>query len=142
MNGRVSCNGDSWWRDKYDKYGNLVETNVPITDKRGRGPSAQVNDASDKLQEFLQKRGVTLRIARAIVFSHPSSAIGMIKGQTVDLVATLDQVNARNLPSHIVGGLGGSDVQQILSLIKKDHEFNARQKGGGPRRPPAPASRK
>jgi len=35
INGKVFCDGDSCWRDKYDKYGNLVQESVPISDRRG-----------------------------------------------------------------------------------------------------------
>ncbi|TWI61743.1 nuclease-like protein [Desulfobotulus alkaliphilus] len=133
VNGRVSCAGDRWWRDKYDKYGNLVQSNVPIADKRGRGPSAQVNDAADRLQEFLHKRGIALRVARAVVLSHSSSSISQFQGQTVDLIATLDQLIASELSSAVTGGLGGGTAQQILTLIKKDHEFNARPPSHGNR---------
>lgn len=30
INGRIFCNRDRWWRDKYDRYGNLVESNLTI----------------------------------------------------------------------------------------------------------------
>lgn len=115
-----------------------MQTNVPITDKRGRGPSAQVNDAADRLQEFLHKRGFTLRVARAVVLSHPSSAIGQIQGQTVDLIATLDQLTVSALSSAVAGGLGGGTSQQVLALIKKDHGFNARPPSHANRQSPAP----
>lgn len=126
VNGRVSCNGDKWWRDKYDKYGNLVQSNVSIADKRGRGPSAQVNDAADRLQTFLAQRCGVPRVARAVVLSHASSSIGQIQGQTVDLIATLDQLNAKNIVAVLTNGLGQSTTQQVFALIKKDHEFHMR----------------
>lgn len=140
VNGRVSCDGDKWWRDKYDKYGNLVETNITIADKRGRSPSAQVNDATDRLQEFLLKRGLSFRIARAVVLSHPSSSIGQIQNQTVDLIATLDQLAGSKFSSSISGGIGGSDVQSVVALLRKDHEFHARPRSGSANAPRAPRS--
>lgn len=30
VNGKISCNGDRWWRDNFDAYGNLLEKNVLI----------------------------------------------------------------------------------------------------------------
>ncbi len=41
VNGTVHCNGDYWFRDKYDKYGNLVEQEVPIGIRKG---AAQASD--------------------------------------------------------------------------------------------------
>lgn len=130
VNGCVSCYGDRWWRDKYDKYGNLVEVNLPITDRRGRSPSAQVNDATDQLQSFLRKRGITLRIARAVILCHPASSIGEIRAPTVDLIATLEELTAARLLTTVSGGLGGSDVRAVLALLKKDHQFHARARRG------------
>lgn len=126
VNGRIFCDGDRWWRDKYDNYGNLVQQDVPIADKRNRGPSSQINDATDKLQEFLSKRGVNLHISRAVILSHEKSEIGNIENQTVDLVATLDQLNAKRVFASASGGLGGCTIDRVVELIRKDHEFNAR----------------
>jgi len=126
VNGKVFCRGDKWWRDKYDNYGNLVETGVPIADKRGRGPSAQVNDAADRLQSFLSMRSSVRRVARAVVLSHESSQIGEISGQKVDLVATLGQLNVATLAKAMPGGPAGALTDQIVALIRKDHEFHMR----------------
>jgi len=130
VNGRVFCDGDKWWRDKYDRYGNLVETGVPIADKRGRGPSAQVNAAADRLQSFLSKRSSIQRVARAVVISHDSSEIGRINNQTVDLVATLGQLSMRTIASSMSGGLAGLAPHHVVELIRKDHEFNERPRVG------------
>lgn len=129
VNGRVFCDGDKWWRDKYDRYGNLVETGVPIADKRGRGPSAQVNAAADRLQSFLAKRSSMQSVARAVVLSHNSSEIGRIKNQTVDLIATLGQLSMSTIAFSLKGGLAGVAPLHVVELIRKDHEFNERPRG-------------
>jgi hypothetical protein len=126
VNGKVFCDGDKWWRDKYDNYGNLVETAVPIADKRGRGPSAQVNAAADRLQSFLSKRSSVQRVARAVVFSHDASDIGRICNQTVDIVATLGQLSLKAIAEALPSELAGIRPDQIVSLISKDHEFHMR----------------
>ena len=36
LNGTVYIDGDQWRRDKYDRYGNLVESGLRIEDRRGR----------------------------------------------------------------------------------------------------------
>ena len=56
MNGTVFVSGDTWELDKYDSYGNLVESGRAIEDRRGRSPSAQVNGALKPLERFLSRR--------------------------------------------------------------------------------------
>lgn len=96
INGTVHCDGDRWWRDKCDRYGNLVETNVPIADKRGRGPSRQLNEAEDSLQQFLSRRIGEGRVRRAVVLSHDASRIGTVLDVRVDLVTTLATWDVRS----------------------------------------------
>lgn len=137
MNGRISCNGDTWWRDKYDNYGNQVETEVPITDQRGRGPSAQVNAAADRLQETLSKRSPIRGIARAVVFSHDASIIESLKNITVDLVTTLPQLNRAAIVAAMKrSDLAGMTPAQVVELIQRDHDYHqrAREERANPRR--------
>lgn len=125
INGKVYCDGDKWWRDKYDRYGNLVETGLPIADKGGRGPSVQVNAAADRLQEFLAKRTSIREINRAVIFSHDGSELRKVSNQTVHLVATLDYLNVGVIEGVVSGGLSGVSVERVVELIRKDHAFHA-----------------
>lgn len=127
VNGRVSCNGDRWSRDKYDRYGNLVETDLPIADRGGRGPSVQVNAVADRLQAYLWKRVGITRVARAVVLSHDLSEIGEIRRPTVDLIATLDQLRAPVIRNALSGGLNGKRPQDIVDLVRKDHAFHEQE---------------
>lgn len=124
INGRIFCNGDRWWRDKYDRYGNLVESNLTIADKKGRGPSMQVNASTDRLQAFLNQRMPAPRIARAVIFSHDSSEIGGIDNPTVDLIAKAESLSPdtvrKCLPHTPI------DPAQAIEWIRKDHAFHAR----------------
>ena len=43
LNATVHVDGDRWRADKYDHYGNLVEQR-PIADRKGRSPSAQLDE--------------------------------------------------------------------------------------------------
>lgn len=124
VNGVVSCHRDRWCRDKYDRYGNLVETDVPIADKRGRGPSAQVNDAADRLQAFLSKRGCATRVHRAVVLSHPASELGEIRDQTVDLIATVDELTLAEIGDVLDDDGEVLDVRRVVELLRKDHAFH------------------
>lgn len=135
--GRIFCDGDTWWRDKYNKYGKRVGTGVPITDNRGRGPSAQVNAAADRLQEYLAKRSFIRIVARAVVFSHDDSIIDSLSNITVDLVATLSQLNR----GAIIAAMRRSDLAgltpvQVVELIRRDHEYHQRahEQSPNPRR--------
>lgn len=130
INGVVYCNGDRWWSDKYDRYGNMVETGRPIADKRGRGPSKQLNDAADLLQGFLAKRCDVSRVHRVVVLSHESSGLGNLKNITVDAVATIDSFDLERLFARSSIRLDTHAVDRILKAIQKDHEFHARSRAG------------
>ena len=136
INGKIFCNGDKWWRDRYDNYGNLVEAGKLIADKQGRGPSVQVNAAADRLQEYLTKRAPIRSVARAVVFSHEASRIGLLSNLTVDLVATLPQLNHTAIIAAMKSDLAGMTPAQVVELIRRDHEYHqrAREESGNPRR--------
>jgi len=137
INGRIICDGDNWWRDKFDNYGNQVEKREAITDKRGRGPSAQVNAAADRLQETLSKRSPIRGIARAVVFSHDRSIIESLKNITVDLVTTLPQLNRAAIVAAMrKSDLAGMTPAQVVELIQRDHDYHqrARAERENPRR--------
>jgi len=134
LNGQVHCDGDRWWRDKYDKYGNQVETALPITDRGGRGPSAQVNAAAERLQRFLSERTSIRRVLRAVVFSHEASRLGALQRVNVDAVAL---AHSFDVPSAFQRALPRGEhlpVDDIVRLIQQDHGFHARRdrKGGAP----------
>jgi hypothetical protein len=130
LNGFVYCNGDHWYRDKYDRYGNPVERGLPIADEGGRAPSRQLNEAADALQTFLQQRGIPGHVLQVVVLSHSMSSIGTMQNQTVDWVCTTETLNPgafcrgrcnENLPEQ---------TNKIVSLIQKDHAHS-----NGPRTP-------
>ena len=124
INGVVHCDGDRWWSDKYDRYGNLVETNKPLADKRGRGPSKQLNDSADLLQSFLAKRVDVSRVHRAVVLSHDSSRLGELRNITIDAVATIDAFDLDRLFSRSPINLDSQAVGRVLQAIRKDHDFH------------------
>lgn len=128
INGVVHCNGDRWWRDKYDRYGNLVESNVPIEDKRGRGPSKQLNDSANMLQSFLVKRAGINRVHRAVVLSHESSRLGKLNSITVDAVQTIDAFDLDRLFRGSSVDLDAMAVNRALQLSAKTMTFMTSQK--------------
>ena len=126
INGVVYCEGDRWWRDKFDRYSNLVESMVPIADKSGRGPSRQVNESADILQAFLTTRTGLDRIGRAVIFAHEASRIGELRRPTVDCIATLQTPDFVHYFECEGTVLTGDQVVRIVQAIQKDHEFHSR----------------
>jgi hypothetical protein len=131
INGTVFCDGDRWWRDKYDRYGNLVEQGIAIADKGGRSPSEQLNAATDRLQNFLSSRMQVKRVARAVVLAHQASRIGQMHNLTVDLVATLAHLYSRELIEQKMPGLpAGVSPQRVIEAIQKDHAYQQNGRSG------------
>ena len=124
VNGRIYCDGDRWWRDKSDKYGNVVGRNLPIADKKGRGPSAQVNASASRLQRFLSERTQVTVVLRAVVLSHPQSVLGELRYQTVDSIATLDAFRPREVFSVAVGTGHQLLVDDLVRIITQDHRYH------------------
>ncbi|MDD5053574.1 MAG: nuclease-related domain-containing protein [Sulfuricurvum sp.] len=122
-NGTVYCDGDRWWRDKYDKYGNSVQRNVQIADKRGRSPSRQVNEASDLLHLFLQKRFQLPRVHRAVIWAHERSRLGGLNNLSIDYTAVLHDWDLHHFLQRSTHTLTADEQAQILNAIQKDHAY-------------------
>lgn len=123
INGEVHVCGDRWRRDKFDRYGNLVERDLPIADKRGRSPSQQINQAVDLLQMQLTRRLGEGRVRRAVVLSHEGSELGSLVDLTIDAVVVLNDWEHHNF----FGGeavLAQDDVLRVIEVIRKDHVFH------------------
>lgn len=128
INGVVYCNGDHWWSDKYDNYGNLVEQGVPITDKRGRSPSKQLNDSANMLQLFLSKRCGIPRVHRSVILSYHKSRLGELSNITVDAIATVQNFDLARLFTYSTTILDVRAVDRVIQAIRKDHEFHEKPK--------------
>ncbi|MDD3595899.1 nuclease-related domain-containing protein [Sulfuricurvum sp.] len=122
-NGTIYCDGDRWWRDKYDQYNNLVETNKLIADKRGRSPSRQVNDSSDMLQTFLQKRYPSVRVYRSIIWAHERSVLGGINNLNVDYTAIVHDWNLDRFLGSSTYQLSQEEQHKIIESIQRDHTY-------------------
>ena len=122
VRGTVHCDGDRWWRDKYDKYGNLVETAVPIRDARGRAPSRQLNEAADVVELLLDRRFGKGRVRRVVVLAHEDSALGTIINSTLDAVVSLKDWKLEDCP--------GTDRKVPLAVVEEiAQELTARHRG-------------
>ncbi len=123
VNGVVHCSGDTWWRDKYDRYGNMVESGISMRDKGGRSPSKQINETADALQNFLAKRTGIERVGRAVVLAHDSSRYGDMNGITVDVVARVGDFNLELFFRSAPTRLDRPTIDRVVKAIKQDHEF-------------------
>lgn len=123
-NGHFRCEGDRWFKDKYDRYGNLVEPNQPVEDRNGRSPSEQLNQATDVLQAFLLSRGITAPIRRVIVLSHKRSSIGYLERPTVDRTVRLADGGLLGVTREFTAesGVRNVDVEGVLRLIEQHHK--------------------
>jgi hypothetical protein len=128
VNGKVFCDGDRWWRDKYDKYGNLVETQVPIADRGGRGPSAQVNASADRLQRFLAERTPVNRVLRTVVLAHEASSLGQLSSVTVDAIALVKELRVEAIFSQKLPTGERYLVDDLVRLIGQDHQYHERRR--------------
>jgi hypothetical protein len=128
----VSCRGDEWWYDRYDRAGIHRERDW-LTDGRGRSPSRQVNEPADALQNFLRSRGHAVAIQRVVLLTHPRSTWGHIDAPTVHLASSTSELLAR-----LIRPLPASTDRQALceleQLILRDHRYHAKPRK---RRPPA-----
>jgi hypothetical protein len=128
INGYVSCDGDSWWRDRCDRFGNVVETRLPIADQRGRSPSRQVNEPVDMLQAQLSRRAIRVPIYRGVVLAHGLSRVRSVANPSVHFVGLV-----ADLQRHIITdcmGMRGHErllVDEAVEVICADHDYHARR---------------
>jgi hypothetical protein len=125
-NATVYCEGDSWWYERFDHYGNLVG-NGPIRDRRGRSPSTQLNEPTDELERFLRSRKYAVSIIRIVLLTHRLSDVGVCNEQTVDLITNSpDRVLKLLADSHAI--LEEHQVARLEDLILRDHRHHASRK--------------
>ncbi|MDR2905352.1 MAG: NERD domain-containing protein [Helicobacteraceae bacterium] len=138
LNGRITVIGDSWSIEKYDNYGNLVESARPIQDKGGRSPSEQVNRSADVLHgaEFKRRFPKVEKVARMALCVHPKSKLIKIRGATVDIIADYDSLKddgwnkiAQVMPNRLQEKrLTDEEIGQIAAFIERDHNYHERKR--------------
>ena len=121
-NATVYCDGDDWWSEKYDKYGNLVEPRRRISDRRGRSPSVQLNEPARQLEGFLSSGGHPVSIQRVVLFTHPRSKIGNCRRLTVHVGTSADSVI--DLLKGSRPPIEAGELPQLERLIVRDHRFH------------------
>ncbi len=133
LSGIISGHGDRWWRDKFGRRGMPGEENVPVRDRGGRAPSAQLNQSANKLELMLRRRlGETVVIRRIVVFAHDRAQLRNFSDLTIDWVGTLKAL--WQTPDHaLFDNLHKPDTASdtIVSLIQRDHQDHASQSRRG-----------
>jgi len=125
-NAKVFCDGDDWWFEKYDKYGNLVETGA-LADRRGRSPSRQLNEPADELVKFLATRRCDVTVTRLVLFTHARSVANQedLAHQTVNGVGT----SGREVVAWLAGleaSLSPKLLAKVERLAIQDHRHHNR----------------
>ncbi|MEU4822332.1 nuclease-related domain-containing protein [Actinomadura citrea] len=128
---RVHVTGDDWRFEKFDRYGNRVESGV-LADRRGRSWGRQVGEVAGALEEFLRSRGTPVPVRTAVVVMHDRAELGTCRQPGVDVVSIgirslLDQV------SRTAGTLDHQAQHRIGDLVRRDHRFHAQRRSGGRR---------
>jgi hypothetical protein len=117
----VHCDGDQWWFDKYDKYGNHVGRGT-LDDGGGRSPSQQLNEPAAALEDFLARRGQPVPAQRVVLLSHPRSRLGTHRNPTVSIATSTGDVISllNNSPTT----LDPPQLRRVEDLIVRDHQFH------------------
>lgn len=135
LNATVSCDGDEWRFEKFDRYGNLVGRGS-LTDRGGRSPSVQLNEPASLLEEFLSSRRGLVSILRVVLLTHPNSRRGTCRKPTVHITTSATALAGQL--NEMPPVLGAAQRARLEELITRDHRYHEARRP--PRRPP-PAAR-
>ena len=127
LNGLVSCSGDTWTKDKYDRYGNLKESNIPIIDGKEDGkrrcPGKQLNEPADVLERYLGRMYPDMRICRIVVFTHERATLGEIQNPSVDQVVHISRWNLEITFGKSSFRLTETDVRIVVRKVEDSHRY-------------------
>ncbi|MBI5718710.1 MAG: NERD domain-containing protein [Burkholderiales bacterium] len=130
VNGTVHARGNDWRRDKSDRYGNVVERDVPIRDRKGRAPNEQINATADALQVFLARRGQPIRVRRGVILAHDASRLGVVSQPGVDFIGVLQHPQFEHDLQQTLWPAPGEptlNVQALEQLVRQDHVFHTQR---------------
>jgi Nuclease-related domain len=121
LNATVSCDGDDWRFEKFDRAGNLVERG-DLSDRGGRSPSVQLNEPADLLEEFLSTRVGKVTTLRVVLLTHPNSRRGKCRKPTVHIATSAASLadQLKDMPPV----LSASQRARIEELIARDHRYH------------------
>lgn len=123
---RVNADGDHWWFEKFDRYGNLVAQDK-LVDGGGRSWGRQVTDIAGELEWFLRARGITTIVETAIVVMHDRAELGSFRNSQVSVLS----IGTEHLLDAILDQPVAIDAQRldkIGHLVRRDHRFHAKRR--------------
>lgn len=119
--GVIYCQGDRWWRDRFDHGDRILESGAPIKDRGGRSPSQQLNESVDQLQI---QHGQLLpggRIIRIVLFTNAEARLGEMNGLTVDVVSTLASLDLVQVLGISTTRLSPGQCESVCNSIVATH---------------------
>jgi hypothetical protein len=121
-NARLHVEGDQWWYQKMDRWGNVVE-NGSASDNGGRTWGRQVGDIADALAWWLKRNDQQVHVHTAVMLTHARASLGHIRDPGVDLVQTDPQalLRAMTSPPPVTGPTART---AIAKLIRRDHRYH------------------
>lgn len=123
---RLHADGDDWWFEKLDRWGNTVQTGAAV-DGGGRTWARQVIDVAEDLAAWLHRNHRTVPVRTAVMLMHEQAQIGRCDNLNVDVVATdpgylLQAMSQRSSP------LSPDARTEIIALIRRDHQFHQKRR--------------
>jgi Nuclease-related domain len=118
-NGTVSCDGDRWWVDRYDRSGRPTGREA-MADARGRSPSTQLTDPARLLEQFLRSRGHQVPVQCIVLLTHASARLGRCTRPAVGLAASVPEL-LRLLRAE-PADLPDAEVARLADRVRRDHE--------------------
>ena len=121
LNATVSCDGDDWQFERFDRHGNLAQRGR-LGDKRGRSPSEQLNEPASQLEQFLRSRRSPVTMLRVVLLTHRNSRIGDCRTASVHVLTSAAGL-ARELDD-MPPVLASAQRAAIEELITRDHRYH------------------
>jgi len=121
-NATVFIAGDDWQLERFDKYGNQVSDRTPMGDKRGRSPSAQLNQPVAALTDWLAKRGHPVTVTAVVLLTHDRARIGSSRNATVRVETSVQGL--LSLTKQSPATLNAKQRTEIGQIIRDDHQHH------------------
>lgn len=123
-NAQLFASGDQWHYQKFDNYGNIVDSG-PATDRKGRTWGQQASHVAESLSWWLGHNQLQVPVRTAVVLVHPRASVGGSVSPGVDVLTA----DARDLVAvaseHRV--IGPDVREQVAILIRRDHSHHERK---------------
>ncbi|WP_203860120.1 nuclease-related domain-containing protein [Plantactinospora mayteni] len=125
---RLHAVGEHWWYEKFDSYGNLVDKGLAV-DGGGRSWARQVNDVAADLAAWLARNDLHVPIHTAVMIMHERATLGRCENPTVRAIGTHPTHLLEAIDRYAVS-LDSQSCERIVALIRRDHRFHERRRGG------------